>query len=227
MGILCILLIIAIILILSYFALSFYMNRPSVCQEDSLIKRIFIFAEKACKVSEIPEFATQCMAEIKNTKEGSSLLEKKDKDYVNHFAIFYFDGPKIVEKYKICRVCVGILCNKDTSTTEIEKELKVKGYESAVINFTKGVSRKIPNTKDDKYVPTGLSVYPSIENYIKNNSDTRESLLESLSYKNDEIEFAEIIDPSTILYYRPLFQAERFHISRLPPFKDEGVKKDQ
>eukprot|EP00826_Nyctotherus_ovalis_P058025 TRINITY_DN7952_c0_g1_i3.p1 TRINITY_DN7952_c0_g1~~TRINITY_DN7952_c0_g1_i3.p1 ORF type:complete len:231 (+),score=59.59 TRINITY_DN7952_c0_g1_i3:107-799(+) len=229
MQLLIILAIAVAVLIVAYFAMSYYMSRPSVCVEDSLMKQIFIFAQGACKPSEIQKFVAQSLSEINQTKEGKELLEKEtDKQRLNHLAIFYFDGPRLVEKYGKCRVCAGILCNKDAKTEGLEEQLKSKGYVTTVIQFTKGVSRKVPNTKglNPSYVPGGLAAYPCIESYIKGNSDTSESLTESPGYKEGEIQLAEIVDPKTVTYYRPLFHPERLLVTRLPSLKEQGTKKD-
>lgn len=229
MGLLIILAIVVVVLVIAYFAMSYYMNRPSVCQDDSLMKRIFIFAQENCEASEIQKFAARTLSEINNTKEGKELLEKKaGKEQVNHFAMFYFDGPRLVEKYGKCRVCAGILCNKDAATGALEELLKPKGYTTSVVQFTKGVSRKVPNRKGvaSSYVPGGLAAYPCIESYIKGNSDTVESLMESPGYEEGEIQLAEIVDSKTVTFYRPLFHPERLLVTRLPSLKEQGTKKD-
>ena len=129
--------------------------------------------------------------------------------------------------HKKCRVCVGILCDKETDLNNIEKELKNK-YTVSTIDFTRGVSFKTPNINPhhSKHDPKGLAVYMMMEKYILGNSDMKDSLKDSPGYEDGEIQFIEIVTPFDITYYRPLHNAGKFIITELPPLKDDKSKKN-
>ena len=202
-----------------------YVNRSSTCQEDSLPKKKFIFLEKLCDVSKLNEFIARVISEIMDTKDAPAMLAKKAGDnYANSIAILYFDSPQVVETTKKCRVCAGILCEKDANTTSMEAELKALGFTVVMLDYTKGVSRKLHNPVKGylRYQPTGLQLYPIIERFVMKSADLRESLDPTPS---GNIEYAEIINPVSVSFYRPLYRADKFRICTLSDVEEQQATK--
>jgi len=224
-----VLLIAAIILAVLFAAMYFYMNAPELCKDCSMPKKKYIYFQKSIDLNDLNSSISRAINEILgDSQEAHALLHKKtEKGYENSIAILYFDSPKLIAKYKKVRVCIGLLANPEENTQKIEDTLKSLGYETTNLMFTRGVIRTIENPIKDygKYKPSGLEEYPRIEGFILKNREFKELLVESESYKNEEIEFAEIINPAQVQFYRPLFHANKYQICTLPALNSNGKQK--
>ncbi len=212
-GILIALGIVVLVLLAAYL----YLSRAPLCQEEQLPKRKLIFREKLCADSGVDAFVREVAKEVTSVKAAKDLLARKDDKgaYVNKIAVLYFDSPKTVSNLHNCLVCVGLLCEKDAHTEEIEAELTKTGFTTRMIEYTRGVVIRAPHHTEggvfnyQTYRVRGLEVYPTFERYFAGNQDMKEQL-------GDEFYFSELVDPAGTVFYRPIYRCQAFDISSLP-----------
>ena len=194
-----------------------------------LAKRKYFYKEQMCEATKVSDFVAEVVQQMKQVKGAEEVLtQKRDKDkgYGCELAVVYEDSPRMVVKHGKCRLCVGMLFASDVDSSSFDAPLTSLGYHGKVIAYTNGLSMVMDNISHglQGYTCQGLRMYQQFDRFLARNRDIRESLDRG---EPDEIQFAEIVNPTVVVFYRPTFREQEYRLSSLPPLHELDNKKAQ